>query len=136
MIIGIDPDFEKSGVACIADTKELAMTNLTFVQTVTFVREHKDLIKCVYLEAGWLNATSSYHFAENKKTAARIGKNVGMNHATGQLLQQSIEAEGVKVILVKPTTKKYNQLEFQKLTKTPVRTNQEQRDAAMLIWGR
>jgi hypothetical protein len=40
------------------------------------------------------------------------------------------------VVLVKPTSKKLNQLEFQKLTKIPVRTNQEQRDAAMLIFGR
>ena len=136
MIIGIDPDFEKSGVACLHPNKSLEMTNLSFVQLVEFARTNKEAIKCVYLEAGWLNETSNYHFAENKRTAARIGKNVGMNHATGMLLQQCIEAQAIKVVLIKPTTAKVDAKQFERLTGILTKTNQETRDAAMLVFGR
>lgn len=137
MIIGIDPDLIKSGIACLhQDTKRIEMTCLSFVDLIKFVRMNQPIIKCVYLEAGWLNQKSSWHAAENKNTAAKIGKNVGQNHATGMLMQQCLEAENVKVILVKPTTTKYDAEQFEKLTKIKTRTNQEMRDAAMLVFGR
>jgi hypothetical protein len=137
MIIGIDPDIDKNGIACLhEDTKRMELSNLSFVDVLAFIRMNKPIINCVYLEAGWLNQKASWHAANNMSVAASIGRKVGENHATGKLLQQNLEAEGVKVVLVKPTSKKMNQLEFQKLTKISTRTNQEQRDAAMLIFGR
>jgi hypothetical protein len=136
MIIGIDPDISKNGIAWIYDANQLDISNMSFVDVMTFIQLNKPIIKCVYLEAGWLNKKANWHNARNVCIAASIGRKVGENHATGKLLQQNIEAVGVKVELVKPTSKKLNQLEFQKLTKFPTRTNQEQRDAAMLIFGR
>lgn len=136
MILGIDPDLDKSGVAVLHDTKKIEYSTLTFVDTLGFVRMNKPVIKCVYLEAGWLNQKSNWHGASNMSVAASIGRNVGENHATGKLLKQCIEAEGIKVIEVKPTAKKLNAEDFAKLTKIKTRTNQEVRDAIMLIWGR
>jgi len=136
MIIGIDPDIDKSGIAVLhQDTKRMEMSNLYFVDVVKFVQLNKPIIKAVFLEAGWLNEKANWHGASNMSVAAKIGKNVGENHASGKLLQQCIEAEGVKVVLVKPTTAKYTAEMFEKLTKIKGKTNQEQRDAAMLIWG-
>lgn len=137
MIIGIDPDLEKSGIACLdEDTKHIEMSTLSFVDVMKFMRLNTSVIKCVYIEAGWFNKKSSYHFSQNMQTAARIGKNVGENHATGKLLAQCIEAEQIKVVLVKPTKSKLNADQFKNLTKIQTRTNQEVRDAAMLVWGR
>jgi predicted nucleic acid-binding protein len=137
MIIGIDPDIDKSGVACLhEDTKRIEMSNLSFVDALSFVRMNKPIIKCVYLEAGWLNKKSNWHKASNMSVASRIGANVGQNQAAGKLLQQCIEAEGIKVVTVRPTAKKLTAIEFEKLTKIKTRTNQEMRDAAMLIFGR
>lgn len=137
MIIGIDPDLEKSGIACLyKDSKRIEMSCLNFVGILSFIRMNKPIIDCVYIEAGWFNKKSSYHFSPNMSTAARIGKNVGENHATGKLLAQCIEHEQIKVVLVKPTKSKLNAEQFKKLTKIQTRTNQETRDAAMLIWGR
>lgn len=136
MIVGIDPDIDKSGVAVLHDTKAIEMTTLTFTKTLEFVRMNKPIIKCVYVEAGWLNKKSNWHGASNMSVAARVGKNVGENHATGKLLIQCIEAEGIKVIPVQPTKTKLDAEQFDKLTKYKGRTNQEVRDAAMLIWGR
>lgn len=137
MIIGIDPDLEKSGIACLhEEAKRIEMTTLNFVDVIRFVRMNAPVIKTVYLEAGWLNQKSSWHSAQNKSVAARIGKNVGQNHATGILMEQCIKAEGVKVVCVKPTKTKLDAEQFKKLTKIETRTNQEMRDAAMLVFGR
>lgn len=136
MILAIDPDIVKSGIAVLHDNKQIEMAMLNFVDTIKFIRMNAPIIKCVYLEAGWLNQKSSWHTAQNKSVAARIGKNVGQNHATGQLLEQSIIAEGVKVVLVKPTKTKLNAEQFMRLTKIKTRTNQEMRDAAIMVFGR
>jgi hypothetical protein len=136
MIIGIDPDIEKNGIAFIAKDKPLQMTNLNFVDTVKFIDENKQAIKCIYIEAGWLNKKASWHRAQNISVAAKIGKNVGENHATGKLLEQSIIACGCKVVLIQPQSTKLSAEGFNKLTKYKGKTNQEQRDAAMLIFGR
>lgn len=137
MIIGIDPDLDKSGIACLhQDTKHIESTLLNFVDTIKFIKLNQPIITAVYLEAGWLNKKSSWHGAKNSSISARIGKNVGENHAAGKLLQQAIEAESVKVILVRPTAKKLDAESFKSITKIQTRTNQETRDAIMLIYGR
>lgn len=136
MIIGIDPDLSESGIACLHDNKLIEFSTLGFVETLKFIRLNQPILKAVYLEAGWLNKKSSWHAAKNNAIASRIGKNVGENHATGKLLQQCIEAEGVKVILCKPTTKKLDASAFKTWTKITQRTNQEMRDAIMLVFGR
>lgn len=136
ILVAIDPDLEKSGIAVLHDTKQIEYTTLSFVDTMAFIRMNAPIIKCVYLEAGWLNQKSNWHGAKNMSVASRIGKNVGENHATGKLLKQCIEAEGVKVVEVKPTSKKLNAEEFERLTKIKTRTNQEKRDAVMLVFGR
>lgn len=136
MILGIDPDIEKSGIAVLHNTKQIEYTTLSFVDTMAFIRMNAPIIKCVYLEAGWLNKKANWHGASNMSVAARVGKNVGENHATGKLLKQCIEAEGVKVIEIKPTTTKLDAKQFERLTKIKTRTNQEERDAVMLVFGR
>jgi len=136
MIVGIDCDIDKSGIATLSD-KGLQLNNLAFVYVMDFIKLHKDDITCVYLEAGWLNKKSNWHgYAYNMNVASRIGKNVGQNHATGIILEQCIKHEGVKVVLVKPTKAKLDAQQFAKLTGYRGRTNSENRDAAMLIFGR
>jgi len=136
VIVGIDPDIDKSGVAVISPSIDLLLMNLNFVGLLHLIRNHKHELKRVYLEAGWLNVKSSWHKAQTKNMATKIAKNVGENHAAGKLLAQCIAAEGVEVVLIKPTTSKVDAEQFKKLTKYQGRTNQETRDAAMLIWGR
>ncbi|MES2636653.1 MAG: hypothetical protein V4605_04950 [Pseudomonadota bacterium] len=136
MIVGIDPDISKSGVAWLHDDDLLDMNTANFVETLNFIRYNKSIIKCVYLEAGWLNQKSNWHGASNMSVASSIGRKVGENHATGKLLQQCIEAEQIKVVLVKPTQTKLDAKQFARLTGYVGSTNQEKRDAALLIFGR
>ena len=133
LIIGIDPDLEKSGVAVLGQSLELK--NLTFPETIELFRNHQDEIKKVVIEAGWLNKKSNFRFGHSKTAGEKIAKNVGENHATGKLLAEMAKSCGLAVVLVKPSRSKVDSKEFNRITGWQGRTNQEQRDAAMLIFG-
>lgn len=135
LIIGIDPDLEKSGVAILDDSLELK--NLTFSETVDLFRSQQNRIKKVVIEAGWLNKKSNVHgcYGQSKIVGERIAKNVGENHATGKLLVEMAKSLNLNVVEVRPTRTKKNSEEFNRITGWVGRSNQEQRDAAMLIFG-
>ena len=135
MIIGIDPDLVKSGVAIITD--KMTLHNLTFPELMQLFSDNKDQIKKVVIEAGWLNVKSNFHarYGQSKSAGERIAKNVGENHATGKLIAEMAEYYNLNVILVKPTKKKYTAEEFNRLTGWVGRSNQEQRDAGALVFG-
>lgn len=133
IIIGIDPDLEKSGVAILGS--ELQLKTMSFAETVELFRSQQDQIKKVVIEAGWLNKKSNFRFGHSKNAGERIAKNVGENHATGKLLVEMAESLGLAVVKVKPTRSKLNAEQFNKITGWQGRTNQEVRDAAMLIYG-
>ena len=134
LIIGIDPDLEKSGVAILGQSFELK--NLTFAETVELFRSHQDQIKKVVIEAGWQNKKANFRTGGNhsRQVGEQISRRVGLNHATGILLSEMAESLGLAVVLVRPTKTKKNSEEFNRITGWQGRTNQEQRDAGMLIW--
>lgn len=136
LIIGIDPDLEKSGVAVLKDGS-LRLNNMRFYDLTKYLEVNKDQIKKVVIEAGWMNKKSNLHsrIGQSKRAGERIAKNVGENHATGKLLVEMAESLGLAVVLVRPTKTKKNSEEFNHITGWQGRTNQEQRDAGMLIWG-
>jgi hypothetical protein len=137
MIIGIDPDLEKSGVAFFKNG-QLTIVTLGFYDLIEKSRldiEISNYKNHYLIEAGWLNQKASWHTAQNKSVAAAIGRKVGENHAVGKLLAQCLEAMGHEVTLVKPTRSKLDAKQFKAITGYEGRTNQEERDAAMLIWN-
>lgn len=136
LIIGIDPDLEKSGVAVLKDGS-LRLDNMRFYDLTKYFEVNKDQIKKVVIEAGWMNKKSNLHnrIGQSKRAGERIAKNVGENHATGKLLVEMAESLGLAVVLVRPTKTKKNSEEFNRITGWQGRTNQEQRDAGMLIFG-
>lgn len=133
IIIGIDPDLEKSGVAILGQS--LQLKNLTFPETVELFRTLQDEIKKVVIEAGWLNRKSNFHgrYGQSKSKGEAIARNVGENHATGKLLVEMAKSLGLAVVEVRPTRTKLKAEDFNRITGWQGRTNQEQRDAAMLI---
>ncbi|MGQ0755919.1 hypothetical protein ACT4ZN_15715 [Acinetobacter baumannii] len=136
IIIGIDPDLEKSGVAVLKDGL-LRLDNMRFYDLTQYFEVNKDQIKKVVIEAGWLNKKSNLHgrIGQSKRAGERIAKNVGENHATGKLIAEMAQSFGLPIVLVKPTKTKLNAEQFSKITGWQGRTNQEQRDAGMLVWG-
>lgn len=147
ILIGIDPDVDKSGVAYIGINKEMQLNNMTFFELFDYLAYAKKVSETmlitanvpikVYIEAGWLNKTNWHTSGKmNTATVAQIGARTGANHEVGRKIAEMCEYLKIDYELVRPTQSKVDAVYFKQLTKYQGRTNQEQRDAAMLIWGR
>jgi len=159
LIIGIDPDLEKSGVA-IWDTRTkdfVLLSALTIDVLLSIMKENPTMegkffnfgyykmedIKEIRIDAGWLNKKSNYHKAQGPRRRERIAKNVGENHGVGKLIGQILESKGFTVIYVKPTNAKLTFYNFNRITSNKYLSNfnklltfkQEIIDAAMLVYG-
>lgn len=142
--IGVDPDIDKNGVATlikIDGNKKLILQNMRFFELYDFLRSKKEVIDIVIIEGGWLNSKSSFMDKRNPKINAKIGKNVGANHEVGRKIVEMCDYVGIPHEVVKPLIKiwkgynrkiTHKELELQTGFKLG-KTNQEQRDAAMLI---
>lgn len=137
IIIGIDPDIDKSGVALAIDGKIQDLQCLSFSHLVQLLEARMDSIKKVYLEAGWLNKKSSWHVAPNAASREKAAYKVGQNHQVGKLIEHYLIELEINYELIRPTEAKRNHDEFCILTKWDKRilTNPEKRDAGMLIVG-
>lgn len=135
MIIGIDPDTFKNGIA-IVDKKEIILKNLLFFDLFAFLEKNKPQIKEVIVEAGWLNLKSNFHyFGSISGINSKIGLKVGANHEVGRKILEMLEFLNINYRIEKPKSKKLNSKEFRKLTGYKGRTNQDVRDAFMLIYN-
>lgn len=130
-VVGIDPDIDKSGVALIKD-KKVTLLNLTFFELFDFF--NKEDPSLVIVEAGWLNK-GNWHTKDKGSAAinAKIGNNTGRNHETGRKIVEMLEYLKIPCLEKKPTQSKLNAKLFGMITKIKTKTNQEQRDAYMLI---
>lgn len=134
ILIGIDPDIDKNGVAILSENLKI-VHNMTFWELYDFLKTDNETTT-VYIEAGWLNK-GNWHL--NRKMslsiAAETGRRTGLNHAVGKLIEEMCIYLEIKYKLVRPSETKRNAIYFGKITGIKYRTNQEQRDAMMLIWG-
>jgi hypothetical protein len=134
--IGIDPDLKLSGFCVLEQNNILQLTTLPFFPMIENIKLLAiDYEVVVYIEAGWLNKTKNYHGAINKSVAARIGANVGENHAIGKKIEEAMLFYGIPYKLIRPTSQKWNAKSLLINTGYSKRTNQEERDALKLIWG-
>ena len=149
IIIAIDPDTEKSGVAVLEPaTRHIEAMSLTFPHLMDFLRERdswamaRGLTLAVIVEAGWLVHKSNWHGTDGHR-AERIAKNVGANHETGRKIVEMCRHWGIHVEEQRPLQKmwrgqggKITAAELQAITGLTSRSNQEERDAALLAWVR
>lgn len=155
IIIGIDPDSEKNGVAFFEKkTKRLEATTLTFPELLDYIRQENrkaleaDLRLVVIIEAGWLNKTH-WHLNpfDSRQKCAKIGNDVGRNHETGRKIAEMLDHWGILHEEIKPLPLKAGGMnlwagkdgkitaeELKALTGLTGRTNQEARDAALIAW--
>ena len=152
IIIAIDPDVTKSGVAFLIQAdKKIECDSLTFSELVDYLqyikRENElnspKLKVIIVVEAGWLNY-SNWHVkkGDNKKMIAYKGNAVGRNHETGRKIVEIAEHYGFEVYKQKPLRKiwsgdngKITSEELAEITGYNQRTNQDQRDAILIAWN-
>jgi hypothetical protein len=137
LYIGIDPDLDRSGVAIWEkNNKILVLKNLSFWQLFDLLKENRDKILIVRIEAGWLNEKSNWHnrYGQSKTAGEAIARNVGENHAVGKLISQMCIYLELNYETVRPTMHKTDKHLFRTLTGYAGNTNQETRDAAALLF--
>lgn len=150
-IIAIDPDVKKSGVAYLKTaTAQLEVTTLTFPSLVDYLQyasrvcENTGETSIVLVEAGWANK-SHWHVkrGDNARQASAKGNSTGRNHEVGRKIVEICKHYGLEVVEHPPLRKcwkgkdgKITHGELVKLTGiAESRTNQEERDAALLAWN-
>lgn len=150
LVIGIDPDVDKSGLAIInTNSKEMELHDMTFYEMCRYfdMLAEKQKVQAfkfvVIIEAGWKNV-NNWHlgFGDNSRTAAKKGEHVGRNKQVGLCLTQyAKDGLGLPVIEQKPLRKiwkgrgkKITAEELEKLTGYSKQSNQEKRDAALLAY--
>lgn len=150
IIIGIDPDVDKNGI-CYLDTRtrEIRTFKLPFSAFIfNWIKELEqdnrflESSKCFVIEGGW-KITTNWHVTRRQSAhlAARIGEMAGRNHQSGILLEEVIKHMGYDVDVILPLKKcwkgkdgKITREELAFFTGYNERTNQEERDAALLAW--
>lgn len=145
MIIAIDPDVSRSGVAILnKEQRSIEIKSLAFPQLVDFLQ---GLIvepsAIVYVEAGWLNK-GNWHLKSGQgvAVAAATGSKTGANHQVGKQIVEMARHYGLDVKEVKPLRKGWSgpsgKITHEEITYfipgLPKRTNQEERDAALIAW--
>jgi len=135
--IGIDPDCDKSGFALIYQN-QTELTTLTFFELFDRFSQlintnGKENIK-VYVECGFLNKSNWHKIQKGSSNLnAKIGERTGANFETAKKISEMCTYFGLNYTQVRPTRKKLNAAEFKAVTKIEKRTNQEMRDAFMLV---
>ena len=149
IIIGIDPDCEKSGISQLDTTSnELEIFSLSFPELIDYLMRIADYQHrmgkkvAVVVEASWKISTN-WHVSQrdSKGTIARKGKDAGRCHEVGRKIAECARHYGLEVVEKLPLKKiwkgkdgKITHEEIAAFIRMPSRSNQEQRDAALLAW--
>jgi hypothetical protein len=135
--IGIDPDTSKNGVGFwYKESKKLELENLTFFELFDALKQLKIRYNItVIIDAGWLNKSNFHVVGTNKNVNGKIGERVGANHEVGKKIAEMCDYLGVAYQLHRPTKSKVNKEVFEQITGYKGRTNQETRDAGMLVYN-
>lgn len=150
IIIAIDPDTNKSGVAELdTRTRRMILSCRTFPELMDYLHlKAKESSAHAYrllvvVEAGWLNKTNWHLTAKDTaRLAAAKGNSAGRNHEVGRKIVEMSRHFGLETKEVKPLRKcwsgpdgKITRDELaQFIDNLPLRTNQEMRDSALLSW--
>lgn len=145
IIIGIDPDVDKSGVGVVSRSGSVEVFSFSFPELIEFLRLSADLKECtvVVVEASWKISTN-WHLknGDNRRTSAAKGVDQGRCHEVGRKIVECARHYGLEVIEQYPLRKiwkgkdgKITDEEIKAFMPIIGRTNQEERDAALLAWN-
>lgn len=144
VIIGIDPDTNKSGFALKYPDGRLYVDTLYFfslLQQISWAStEYKDKL-LVRVSAGWLNKKTNFHNHIKRKgqwietpgpMRDAISVKVGRNHQVGLLICEYCRRENITYEEVMPVSAKWSPTMFEKVTGIKTKC-QEIIDAAVLV---
>jgi len=139
IVIGVDPDSSKHGIAIYIDGKLKELQTLSLFQVTA-----KFLAPCgIYDDALWsiehVNS-NSFVYARNthasKAAQSKIAMSVGRCQQAQVELVRMLEAYGIEYKLIKPARGNWakNKAQFEKITGWEGRSNEDTRSAAYFGW--
>lgn len=133
ILIGIDPDVDKSGVALSFNGK-LTLLNLTFFDLYDYLKNCQSLFKSflVVIEKGESNK-ALFNSKGKKSVASTIGMKTGRNFEVTNKIAEMCEYLKIDYEFYVPTSQKLSHDYLNKIVELPKRTNEEQRDAVRCI---
>ena len=136
MVIGIDPDLVKSGVATVIDGKLATLDSMEFFKLTEFILEHKHVAHFI-VEDVECNGATYQRGKANQAVMKKIAQNVGQVKAIGRLLGVYLNGCDAQFTLIKPLRGEAKKAKtdarlFNKLTGWQGQSNEDKRDAAML----
>lgn len=162
IIIGIDPDIDKNGVATlVCRLKRLTTAQMKFGALLHYIQDRWQYAQSngnsfvVIVEGGWLNHSNwhvdaLYHTKSSTlsmqskiRLAAKMGVSQGQNHQRGLDIVEFCQHEHIPCEVVKPYPLSWGKDHRSKITKEELdyvvgckmpRNNQEERDAALIAW--
>lgn len=154
-VIAIDPDIDRNGVATLVLSKRLCtVDSLTFPEVLEYVKRlavNAEKPLKILVEAGWLNR-GNWHVTESRNGkwspsawAAAVGKKDGQCAAVSQKLLECFEFYRITAQPKRPLIKCWKgrdrkitheelveQMRINRIMFPHKRTNQEERDAALI----
>jgi hypothetical protein len=149
IIIGIDPDVEKSGLALVAERGKVVEVNTYFfpelIEYLQIIRDRflaENMKVVVVVEASWkISHNWHAHRGDSKGTIARKGNDAGRCHEVGRKIVECARYYGLEVVEKLPLKKiwkgkdgKITHEEISAFMPIGKQSNQEKRDAALLAW--
>jgi hypothetical protein len=137
--IAIDPDLHFSGMATMENGQYQELRVISFPDLVDLIREHNfDPNTTFVIEDVNANKPTFSRPGQNAAQMKKIAQNVGMVKGVGKIMIDMLSHHGCKYELVKPLkgllkSAKNDKGIFQKLTGWTGQSNEDKRDAAMLI---
>jgi hypothetical protein len=133
LIIGIDPDLHKSGIAIKTNGKLVICTSMFLWEIFYFCEKEIMGEHLIVIEDGNLGRSANWH-GGGKATAANVGK----NQAIATILREFCQTKGLTFKCVPPAgySKLFdNEDLFKRTTGWNQRTNKDARSACAIIWG-
>ncbi len=138
LVVGIDPDLDKNGVAVLKDGLLAELKGLKFTALQAFIKAHPDAV--YVLEDVELNKPT-FNRNLNDKANLKVAQNVGMVKGVARLIAEFLEEQDCRYTKTRPLIghlkhAKKDAAYFNRLTGWEGKSNQDTRDAALLaIYG-
>jgi len=151
ILIGVDPG-SITGVCVWSPGREKildmqSMSHIKFMEWVLTGEEVYDMVVAienpnlnqpVFMtkeETSIIFGTNSTEKVSVLRILLRRAQNIGMNKQIAKTLMEFMESKGIAFVPIRPFRKKMDAEQFRNLTKWEGRTNQHNRDAAILVFG-
>lgn len=137
LIIGIDPDLEKSGVAMVRDGQIVDLECLDFFNLLKFIELYSGEAIFAVEDVEANRALYGKHNKQQQRVKEKISQNIGQVKAVSRLIEQWLKRLDCRYHMVTPLKGRFKQAKndkayFTRLTGWKGPSNADKRDAGLI----